>query len=87
MGMQCVRNGIFICVYVRRYDTQAENMRSQSFNMEQATMAIQTAKDTQVVIGAMKTGVTQMKKEFKKINIDNIDVSIIISQLTRTPYW
>ncbi|CAG7723716.1 unnamed protein product [Allacma fusca] len=57
----------------KAYDTQSDNMRQQSFNMEQATMAIQTAKDTQVVIGAMKTGVSQMKKEFKKINIDNID--------------
>jgi len=57
----------------KAYDTQADGMRQQSFNMEQATMAIQTAKDTQVVIGAMKTGVNEMKKEFKKINIDKIE--------------
>jgi len=57
----------------KTFDTQTDNMRQQSFNMEQATMAIQTAKDTQVVVGAMKAGVSQMKKEFKKINIDNID--------------
>lgn len=56
-----------------RYETQADGLRQQSFNMEQATMAIQSAKDTQVVVGAMKTGLTEMKKEFKKINIDNIE--------------
>ena len=39
-------------------------------------MAIQSAKDTQVVIGAMKTGVKEIKKEYKKINIDKIDVRI-----------
>ena len=37
-------------------------------------MAIQTAKDTHVVVSAMKAGVSQMKKEYKKINIDNIEV-------------
>lgn len=42
--------------------------------MEQATSAIQTAKDTQVVVGAMKAGLKEMKKEYKKINVDNIEV-------------
>lgn len=59
------------------YDQQADGMRQQSFNMEQATMALQTAKDTQVVMTAMKAGVSQMKKEYKKVNIDNIEVSPI----------
>lgn len=49
--------------------------------MEQATMAIQSAKDTQVVVGAMKTGLKEMKKEYKKINIDNIEVSLRRSEV------
>jgi charged multivesicular body protein 5 len=57
----------------KAYDNQADSMRQQSFNMEQATSAIQTAKDTQVVVVAMKAGVAQMKKEYKKINIDKIE--------------
>jgi len=57
----------------KAYDNQADGMRAQSFNMEQATMAIQTAKDTQVVVTAMKAGVSQMKKEYKKVNIDSIE--------------
>jgi len=42
--------------------------------MEQATMALQTAKDTQVVVAGMKAGVKEMKKEFKKIYVDKIEV-------------
>jgi charged multivesicular body protein 5 len=61
-----------------RYDQQGDAMRQQSFNMEQATMAIQTAKDTHVVVSAMKAGVSQMKKEYKKINIDNIEVCFLL---------
>lgn len=59
---------------VYRYEQQLENLRNQSFNMEQANYATQTLKDTQATVAAMKDGVTQMKKEFKKINIDSIEV-------------
>lgn len=57
----------------KQYEQQLENLRSQSFNMEQANYATQTLKDTHATITAMKDGVTQMKKEFKKINIDQIE--------------
>lgn len=57
----------------KMYEQQAENLRSQSFNMEQANYAHQTLKDTQATVAAMKDGMKQMKKEFKKINIDEID--------------
>lgn len=54
-------------------------MRQQSFNMEQANYATQTLKDTQDTVKAMQMGVKEMKKEFKKINIDNIEVCIPIT--------
>ncbi|OWR44450.1 charged multivesicular body protein 5 [Danaus plexippus] len=57
----------------KMYEQQLENLRSQSFNMEQANYATQTLKDTHATISAMKDGVSSMKKEFKKINIDDID--------------
>ncbi|XP_050431986.1 charged multivesicular body protein 5 [Adelges cooleyi] len=57
----------------KQYESQAENLRNQSFNMEQATYAVQTLKDTQSTVVAMKTGMKQMKKEFKNINIDDIE--------------
>lgn len=57
----------------KQYENQAESLRNQSFNMEQANYAAQNLKDTQATVAAMKDGVTQMKQEFKKINIDSIE--------------
>ncbi|EEB11545.1 Charged multivesicular body protein, putative [Pediculus humanus corporis] len=57
----------------KRYEQQLDNLRQQSFNMEQTNYATQTLKDTQVTIAAMKTGMKEMKKEFKKINIEEIE--------------
>lgn len=45
--------------------------------MEQANYAHQTLKDTHATVSAMKDGVKQMKKEFKKINIEEIDVCFV----------
>lgn len=45
--------------------------------MEQANYATQTLKDTHTTVQAMKLGVKQMQKEFKKINIDQIEVCFI----------
>ncbi|KAI4459611.1 charged multivesicular body protein [Holotrichia oblita] len=41
--------------------------------MEQANFAHQTLKDTHSTVVAMKDGMKQMKKEFKKVNIEEID--------------
>ena len=58
----------------KQYESQAENMRNQSFNMEQTLMATQTLKDTKTTMDAMKVGVKEMKKEFKNVNIEKIEV-------------
>ena len=57
----------------KQYESQSDNLRNQSFNMEQTNYATQSLKDTQATVNAMKVGVTQMKKEFKKVNIDKIE--------------
>ncbi|XP_053214743.1 charged multivesicular body protein 5-like [Panonychus citri] len=57
----------------KMYEQQRENLMAQSFNMEQANFATQMLKDTKVTMDAMKIGVTQMKKEYKKVNIDDIE--------------
>lgn len=57
----------------KQYESQVEGLRNQSFNMEQANFAHQSLKDTQTTVVAMRDGVKQMKKEFKKINIDDIE--------------
>lgn len=57
----------------KQYEQQVENLRNQSFNMEQANYAAQTLKDTQSTVVAMRDANKSMKKEFKKINIEEID--------------
>lgn len=64
----------------KMYEAQVDNLRQQAFNMEQANYATQTLKDTQATVVAMKDGVKQMQKEFKNINIDQIEV--FLSQLS-----
>lgn len=57
----------------KQYEVQLDSLRNQSYNMEQANYASQSLKDTHATVAAMKDGVSQMKKEFKKINIDEIE--------------
>ena len=57
----------------KQYEAQADNLRNQSFNMEQTVFATQTLKDTKTTVNAMKQGVKEMKKEFKHVNIDKIE--------------
>ena len=58
----------------KQYESQADNLRNQSFNMEQTNFATQSLKDTKTTVNAMKLGVKEMKKEFKHINIEQIEV-------------
>lgn len=57
----------------KQYEQQVEGLRNQSFNMEQANYAAQSLKDTHATVAAMRDGVGQMKKEFKKVNIEEIE--------------
>jgi len=57
----------------KAYEQQVDSLRNQSFNMEQANYAAQSLKDTQSTVIAMKDGVKSMQKEFKKVNIDQIE--------------
>ena len=61
----------------RHYEQQLEGLRNQSFNMEQANFATQQLKDTKTTVDAMKLSVKEMKKEYKKVNIDQIEVCFI----------
>ncbi|KAG1691852.1 Charged multivesicular body protein 5 [Nymphon striatum] len=57
----------------KMYEQQRESLMQQSFNMEQANYATQTLKDTKATVDAMKSGVKEMKREFKKVDIDDIE--------------
>ncbi|KHJ41790.1 SNF7 family protein [Trichuris suis] len=57
----------------RMYEGTREQLMQQSFNMEQSNYAIQAMKDTTVTVEAMKSGLKDMKKHYKQINIDKIE--------------
>lgn len=57
----------------KTYEGQLGNLQQQSFNMEQTNFSLQTLKDTKTTVDAMKSGAKEMKKEFKKINISQIE--------------
>jgi len=57
----------------KQYEAQSDNLRNQSFNMEQVNYSTQMLKDTKTTVNAMKMGVKEMKKEFKNVNIDQIE--------------
>ncbi len=59
----------------KQYEQQADGLRNQVFNMEQTNYATQSLKDTKDTVNAMKQGVKEMKKEFKNVNIDKIEVN------------
>ena len=64
----------------KQYESQSENLRNQAFNMEQTNYATQSLKDTKTTVNAMKLGVKEMKKEFKNVNIDQIEVYTLLPQ-------
>ena len=55
------------------YENQRENLNNQSFNMEQTNFATQMLKDTKTTVDAMRLGVKEMKREYKKVNISAIE--------------
>jgi len=57
----------------KMYENQRGNLMTQSFNMEQTNFSTQMLKDTQTTVAAMKLGVKEMKKEYGKVNIDQIE--------------
>ena len=56
---------------------------NQSFNMEQTNFATQSLKDTKDTVNAMKAGAKEMKKEFKKINIEQVEVGNTTANINR----
>lgn len=57
----------------KQYEQQRENLMQQSFNLDQTNFATQMLIETKSTVEAMKAGVNQMKKEYKNINISEIE--------------
>ena len=64
---------------VFRYENQYGMLQQQSFNMEQQNFAVQSLKDTHATVAAMKDSAKVMQQEFKKINLDEVEVSFLSS--------
>jgi charged multivesicular body protein 5 len=60
------------------YEAQRDNLQQQSFNMEQAQMTTENLRNVMATVDAMQTANKEMKKQYKNVNLDKIDVSITI---------
>lgn len=57
----------------KQYEQQRENLMQQSFNLDQANFTTQMLIETKSTVDAMRAGVNQMKKEYKNLNINDIE--------------
>jgi len=57
----------------KMYEAQKEKTMAQQFNVEQIMFAQDTLKETAGTVSAMKDANKAMKKEFKKVNINQIE--------------
>ena len=57
----------------RMYEQQRDSLYNQSFNLEQVSFATQNIKDTQATVASMKEASKQIKAEYKKCDITEIE--------------
>lgn len=57
------------------YEDQLNQLQQQTFNMEQAAMTTENLKNTMATVDAMRIANKEMKKQYKGIDIDKIEVS------------
>lgn len=57
----------------RMYEAQREQLTGQAFNVEQTAFAIDSIKDTHVMVAAMKSASKQLKIEQQKINLSELE--------------
>lgn len=57
----------------KMYEQQRDQMAGQAFNIESTNFALESIKDTQTTVAAMKAGAKALKAENKKLNIGEIE--------------
>lgn len=73
-GKNAIRSRAKACLERRRmYESQKDQLMSQQWNMEQATMMQDNLRNTMTTVDAMKTTTKELKKQYGKIDIDKID--------------
>lgn len=63
------------------YEAQRDNLQQQSFNMEQAQMTTENLRNVMATVDAMQTANKEMKKQYKNVNLDKIDVGYLCVDL------
>ncbi|KAK8214842.1 Vacuolar protein-sorting-associated protein 60 [Zalaria obscura] len=73
-GKNAIRQRAKACLERRRmYESQKDQLYSQSWNMEQAGMMQDNLRNTMTTVDAMKTTTKELKKQYGKVDIDKID--------------
>mgnify|MGYP002260982888 CR=1 FL=1 len=67
------KRALVILKQKKMYEAQKEKTMAQQFNVEQVMFAQDTLKETAGTVSAMKDANKALKKEFKKIKIDQIE--------------
>ena len=57
----------------KMYEQQRDQLAGQAFNVEQTAFAIDSVKDTQTTVAAMKAASGALKHEFQNMNLDEIE--------------
>ena len=64
-----------IFFFIFRYETQREQLQQQSFNMEQASFTTENLRNVISTVDAMQVANKEMQKQYKKIDMNKIEVS------------
>lgn len=56
------------------YESQMSQLAQQTFNMESAALATENLRNTMATFDAMKTANKELRKQYGKVDIDQIEV-------------
>jgi hypothetical protein len=57
------------------YEAQITQLSQQTFNMESAALATENLRNTMATVDAMQMANKEMKKQYGKLDVDQIEVS------------
>merc|ERR1719201_2430852 len=70
---QVQKRAMAILKQKKMYEGQKDNLMNQQFNMEQIMFAQEGLKETADTVAAMKDANKALKKQFKAVNLDQVD--------------
>ena len=60
----------------KMYESQMEQLMQQTFNMESAALATENIRNTMATVDAMQIANKEMRRQYGKIDIDKIEVTL-----------